>query len=125
MNALIARMRAPRTLGSQVVRVLTPRLVVFGALASALLVGNAMSLSPSAAPLDQALPTMPTWSAADRAAEPDCLPAAAWPAGKPGAEVVVHRFGDGSVERVPFLDAWRENHNDTEVDDVWVLGVCP
>lgn len=125
MNALTARMRAPRTLWSQVVRVLTPRLVIFGALASALLVGNAMSLSPSAAPLDQTPPMMPAWSAADRAAEPDCLPAADWPAGKPGAAVVVHRFSNGSVERVPFLDAWRENHNDSEADDVWVLGVCP
>lgn len=125
MNALIARMRAPRTLGSHLVRVLTPRLVIFGALASALLVGNAMSLSPSAAPLEQELPTMPTWSAADRAAEPSCLPAADWPAGKPGASVVVHRFSDSSVRRIPFLDAWRENHNGSDSDDVWVLGVCP
>lgn len=125
MNALTARIRAPRSLGTQVVRVLTPRLVIFGALASALLVGNAMSLSPSAAPLDQELLMMPTWSAADRAAEPDCLPSADWPAGKPGAAVVVHRFSNASVERMPFLDAWSQNHNDSEADDVWVLGVCP
>jgi len=125
MNALTARMRAPRTLRSHLVRVLTPRLVVFGALSSALLVGQAMSLSPSASPLEQTLPTVPTWSAEDRAAEPGCVPAADWPEGKPGAAVVVHRYSDGSVERVPFLDAWRENHNGSEVDDVWVLGVCP
>ncbi len=125
MYALTTRMRAPRTLGSHVARVLAPRLVVFGALGAALLVGQVMAVSPSASPWDQTQPRMPTWSASDRAAEPDCVPAAEWPTGKPGAGVVVHRFSDGSVERVPFLDAWRENHNGTEVDDVWVLGVCP
>jgi len=125
MNALTARMRAPRTFWSQVARVLVPRLALFGALSSALLVGNAMSLSPSAAPLEQLPNVEPTWSAAERAAEPDCVPAAAWPEGKPGAEVVVHRFSDGSTQRVDFLEAWRGNHNQTEVDDVWVLGVCP
>lgn len=125
MNALAAGMRAPRTLWSCVARVLVPRLALFGALGSALLVGNAMSLSPSAAPLEQLPDAKPTWSATERAAEPDCLPAADWPSGKPGSEVVVHRFSDGSTQRVDFLRAWRQNHNKTEVDDVWVLGVCP
>lgn len=125
MSALTTRMRAPRTLRSHLVRVLTPRLVLFGAFTSALAVGNAMSMSPSAAPFDQALPTVPSWSVADRAAEPDCVPAADWPAGKPAAAVVVHRFSNGSVERVPFLDAWHENRNGSEADDTWVLGVCP
>lgn len=125
MNALIARMRAPETLGSQVARVLVPRLAVFGALSASLLLGNAMSLSPTAAPLEQAPFVAPAWSAAERAAAPDCLPAADWPEGKPGSDVVVHRFSDGRVVRVAFSEAWRQNHNHTEVDDVWVLGVCP
>ncbi len=121
---LTARMRAPRTLGSQVARVLVPRLAIFGALASALLVGNAMALTPSAAPLEQLPDVAPTWSAAVGAGNPGCVPAADWPAGKPGSAVVVHRFSDSSTQRVAFAAAWRVNHNLTEVDDVWVLGVC-
>lgn len=124
MNALTARMRAPRTFGSQVARVLVPRLALFGALSSALLVGNAMSLSPSAAPLEQLPVEVPTWSAAERAAEPDCIPESAWPAGEPAAAVVVHRFDEDRTVRMDFADAWDVNHNQTETDDVWVLGIC-
>lgn len=125
LAALIARRRAPRTLRSHLARVVVPRVTLFGALAAAILVGNAMALTPSAAPLDRDPISVPTWSAADRAAEPDCVPAADWPSGAPGAEVVVHRFADRSVARMAFLDAWQVNHNGSETDDVWVLGVCP
>lgn len=125
MSALTARRRSPRTIRSQVAVVLVPRLVVFGALASALLVGNAMALHPSAAPLEQLPEVMPVWTAAERAAHPDCVATADWPAGTPASEVVVHRFSDDRTVRIGFDAAWQENHNQTEVDDVWVLAACP
>lgn len=124
MNALIARMRAPRTLRSRVLRVLVPRVVAFLAFSAMLLVGQAMSFSPSAAPLDRLPSVVPTWSAPDRAAEPGCVPVADWPTGTPARAVVVHRFSDERIVRVDFDTAWKVNHNRTEADDLWVLGVC-
>lgn len=125
MNALIARSRGPRTLGSVVLRVLVPRALMFAALATVLLVGKVMAVNPSAAPFGDLPSATPTWTAADRAAEPDCVPHADWPEGTPAAEVVVHRFSDRATVRLPFVEAWNLNHNATEVDDLWVLGVCP
>ena len=124
MNALIRRWQEPRSFGTLVLHVVVPRALIFVSLAAALLIGNVMAMNPSSAPL---APTLiePTWSAAARAADPDCVPSAQWPEGTPGSAVVVHRYSDGATVRVPFLQAWRANHNDTETDDLWVLGVCP
>lgn len=125
MKLPVSRPATPRTLRGVVLRVLLPRAAVFALVVVVLTLGRAMAVDPSSAPLEQ-LPTgVPTWSAADRAAEPDCLPSAQWPAGKPGSAVVVHRFSDDSTRRLAFVTAWKLNHNGTEVDDVWVLGVCP
>jgi hypothetical protein len=38
--------------------------------------------------------------------------------------VVVQVLRDGRHLEVGFDRAWRLNHNGTEVDDLWVLGVC-
>jgi hypothetical protein len=115
----------PRTLRGVLLRVLLPRTTAFAMVVLVVMLGRAMAVAPSAAPFE-AIPTgEPTWSAAEQAAEPDCVPSADWPTGTPGSAVVVHRFSDDSTQRLPFLTAWRLNHNDTEVDDVWVLGVCP
>ncbi|MCZ4498062.1 MAG: hypothetical protein JWQ74_615 [Marmoricola sp.] len=125
MDALTRRMRAPRTLRHQVLRVLVPRVAGFAAVVFVLLLGKVMAVSPTSAPFE-ALPTaVPTWSSADRAAEPDCVAAADWPEGTLADEVVVHRFADDSTVRMAFTDAWAANHDVTEVDDLWVLAVCP
>lgn len=125
MDALIRWMRAPRSLGSQVVRVLLPRVGVFAAVVSVLLLGKVMAVNPTSAPFEPLPSTVPTWSAAERAASPDCVAAADWPEGTPADEVVVHRFTDSTNVRIAFLDAWKLNHDLTEVNDVWVLAVCP
>jgi hypothetical protein len=119
------RQRAPRTLRSVLLRVFIPRMVGFAAIAGALLVGQAMSFSQSAAPLTSEISSVPTWDASDQAAYPGCEDSAKWPAGKLADDVVVHRFNDGATEKLPFDDAWRLNHDASEADDVWVLGVCP
>ena len=124
MNALIRRWQEPRSFGTLVLHVVVPRALVFASIAAVLLVGNVMRMNPSAARL---APTViePTWSAAARAAEPDCLPSDQWPSGVPGSAVIVHRYSDGETVRVPFMTAWRANHDASEANDLWVLGVCP
>ncbi|MFL6060651.1 MAG: hypothetical protein ACJ72E_05430 [Marmoricola sp.] len=124
MKALIARWRAPRTLGSTVLRLVVPRALLFVSAAAVLLIGNVMAMNPSAARLAP-VQVQPVWTAAEQAAQPGCVPSAQWPEGTPGSAVVVHRFSDGATVRMPFMTAWRANHDDTEVDDLWVLGVCP
>ncbi|MCW2785795.1 MAG: hypothetical protein JWP74_2312 [Marmoricola sp.] len=106
-------------------RVLIPRMVAFAAITGALLVGQAMAFSPSAAPLSSDISSVPTWDASDQAAYPGCVDSATWPPGKLADDVVVHRFNDGATEKVAFDDAWHLNHDSSEADDVWVLGVCP
>ncbi|RNL63161.1 hypothetical protein EFK50_15770 [Nocardioides marmoriginsengisoli] len=122
---LAQRPRPARSLGSTVLRVLVPRALVFATLSGVLLVGSAMAVSPSSAPAEALPRVAPTWSVADRAAQPDCVPTASWPEGRLGSAVVVHRFSDDATVRLPFLEAWRTNHNESEADDLWVLGVCP
>lgn len=122
------RRRRPRTLRSVLVRVVVPRVVGFLAIAAMLGVGQAMALSPSAEsiglPSDHASRSLPAWTAADAQAFPGCRPAAAWPSGTPAAYVVVRRFREDRDVKVAFDVAWDANHDDTEVNDVWVLGVC-
>jgi hypothetical protein len=108
-----------------VLRVLAPRALVFATVSGVLVVGSAMAVSPSSSPVEELPQAVPTWSVADRAAQPECVPTAQWPEGRLGSAVVVHRFSDDATLRVSFLEAWRTNHNQTEADDLWVLGVCP
>ncbi len=117
--------RRPRPLSSFVVRILVPRTVLFSTVAGALLVGQVMAVDELASPADVSPAPMPTWSTADAAAHPDCVAAEDWPEGKPADAVVVHRFRDGVTVRVAFDAAWSANHDATETNDVWVLGVCP
>jgi len=128
--------RRPRTFKSFVLRVLVPRALVFGAGATMLLVGQAMAVSPSVGPSgppltepagqpsEQVLAGPPSWTAADAAAYPGCVRSAAWPTGRPAERVVVHSFREDRHRALAFDVAWRLNHNDTEADDVWVVGVC-
>lgn len=125
MNPALRRLRTPRTLRGVLLRVLVPRATVFALVVLVLALGRAMAVEPSAAPFEQIPTGLPVWSLAEQAAQPDCVPAAQWPTGKPGSAVVVHRFSDDSTQRLAFDAAWRLNHNATEVDDVWVLGICP
>lgn len=125
MKLAIRRPSTPRTLRGLVLRVLVPRAAAFALVVLVLLLGRAMAVNPSSAPFEEIPAGVPTWSAADRAAEPDCVPSADWPTGTPGSAVVVHRYSDDSTVRLAFDVAWDLNHNATEVDDVWVLGVCP
>ncbi|MCW2854555.1 MAG: hypothetical protein JWR52_170 [Marmoricola sp.] len=114
-----------RTFGSRVLRTLIPRVVGFAAISSALLVGQAMAVTPSSAPIDSVPSVAPVWSAAIQAAHPGCVPSAQWPAGKPASAVIAHRFSDDSTDRIAFGTAWALNHDTSESNDVWVLGVCP
>jgi len=124
MDALIAWMRGPQTLGSAISRALVPRALLFACIATAILVGQAMSVQPISAELDAKPAPAPTWTLAQRAAEPDCVPLESWPKGRPAAAVVVSRASDGKVVKVNFDDAWAANHNAGAADDLWVLGVC-
>lgn len=114
----------PRTLTSFLLRVLLPRTVLFGVGAAILGLGQVLAVNPSAALAEDTGVQTPTWTAEDRAAHPECTPASDWPAGAPAEHVVVHSFRDGLHHKVRFDRAWDANHNDTEVDDSWVLGVC-
>lgn len=124
MNALIRRWQEPRSFGTLVLHVVVPRALIFASIAAVLLVGNVMRMNPSAARLAP-VQVQPVWTAADQAAQPGCVPSSQWPEGTPGSAVVVHRFSDGATLKVPFMTAWRANHDATEADDLWVLGVCP
>lgn len=124
MDALIAWMRGPQSLGSAVGRVLLPRILLFATVATAILVGQAAATNPTAARLDAEPAPAPMWTLAERAAEPDCVPLSSWPKGKPAADVVVSRASDGKVVRISFDRAWAANHNTVTADDLWVLGVC-
>jgi hypothetical protein len=116
------------TLRRIVLRTLVPRAALFAGGVATLLLGQAMAVAPSAhssgaASGDLAV-RMPAWTVADAAAHPGCVPSTAWPAEQVAAYLVVHAFRDG-LDRTMSLDAaWAANHNDTEVDDVWVVGVC-
>ena len=109
-------------------RTLVPRVVVFGAGALTLVLGQVMAVNPTARstaqPAERAVAELPSWSAADAAAHPECTPSAAWPAGIPAEFVVVHDFRSELHRKIAFDTAWQRNHDDTEVNDVWVLGVC-
>jgi hypothetical protein len=114
-----------RTFWSILLRTLIPRAVVFAAVAAALLVGQVMAVNPSSAPIDSQSAAVPVWTPAIQAAHPGCVPSAQWPAGKPAASVIAHRFSDDTTERIAFDTAWSLNHDNSESNDVWVLGVCP
>ncbi len=114
-----------RTFGALLMRALIPRTIGFAAISAALLVGQAMAVSPSSAPIES-LPTVaPTWTSAIAAAHPGCVPSVQWPAGKPASAVIAHRFSDDTTDRIAFDVAWALNHDSSESNDVWVLGVCP
>jgi hypothetical protein len=118
--------RRRRTFGSAVVQMLVTRVAVFGVGAAVLALGHLLApISSSAAvPADDTARPLPSWTAADAAANPGCVPFSSWPAGAPAEFLVVHSFRDNVHRKVAFAAAWADNHDDTEVDDVWVVGVC-
>lgn len=115
-----------RTLRSFVLRALVPRAAVFAAAAAILALGHAMALEPSVSASATAgeVVSAPSWTSADQRAFPACTPAGNWPTGRAADHVVVHSFRDDGRLKIAFDDAWQRNHNTTEADDVWVLGVC-
>jgi hypothetical protein len=115
-----------RTLKSFVLRVLVPRAALFAVGALVLALGQVMAVNTSASstsPAESGQVELPVWSAADQAAHPDCTPSSA-SSGKVADFVIVHSFRDDVNRRIDFDQAWGLNHNETEADDVWVLGVC-
>lgn len=110
-----------RTLGSLLLRVLVPRVVVFGVTASIL--GLVRRLSLERSPQESA-EQLPAWTVADQHAHPRCVPFASWPEGRPAEFIVACTFRNHVRRKVSFAEAWQRNHDRTEVDDVWVLGVC-
>ncbi len=117
-----------RTFRYLVLRMVVLRASAFVAVAGVILFGQALAAhSPArsaAVPVEQVVDTPPVWTTADAAAHPGCVPLQSWPAGKPAPYVVVQSVRDTGHQRVAFDVAWQENHNATEADDVWVLGVC-
>ena len=128
MDPTTRRSRRPRTLRSFLLRIVGPRLVAFFGVATMLGVGQAITVSPSAQstglPPDRAVRVTPAWTALDAKAFPGCRPASEWPQGTPAAYVVVHSYREDRHRTMAFDDAWRANHDGTEADDVWVIGVC-
>jgi hypothetical protein len=117
--------RRRTTFASVVVRVLVTRLAVFGAAAAVVALGHLMApISSSSSPAEPSARELPSWTVSDSAAYPDCVPFASWPTGRPAAALVVYSFRDHAERLLPFDVAWAANHNVTEVDDVWVVGVC-
>jgi len=117
----------PRTLKTLVLRVVVPRLLLFGAVASVLGLGQVLAVDPSAhssAVPERHVSAVPTWKPTDEQAFPGCRALAEWPSGTPAAYLVVHSFRDRRTTRMAFDVAWGLNHDDTEADDVWVIGVC-
>jgi hypothetical protein len=107
-------------------RVFAPRLVLFAVTTAVLGLARLVSVHPSAQSAVEQVPSpMPSWTVADQRAHPECVPSASWPEGKPADALVVYRFRDQARRKVAFAEAWEWNHNHTEVDDIWVLGVCP
>jgi hypothetical protein len=115
------------TLRSAFVRLLLPRVLALAGFGLALVLGQAMAVTLSANPSHDAppsAPVMPTWTPADAIAHPECTPAEQWPHGRPAPFLVVHDFRAGADRKLAFRRVWRRTHNATEVDDVWVVGVC-
>lgn len=115
-----------RTFRSVVLRALVPRLVVLAALTAALALGHALAVDGAVsadAVVSQQVVAVPSWTMADVASFPGCVPQAVWPSGTPAAAVVV---GDGASghRRIGFDRAWRLNHNAISADDLWVVGIC-
>jgi hypothetical protein len=117
--------RRPSTFAAVVGRVLVTRVAMFGAGAAVLAIGHLMApISSSSVSAQEIVRAQPTWTIADSADYPGCVPASAWQAGAPARFVVVHSFRDNEHRKVAFDTAWSANHDDTESNDVWVLGVC-
>lgn len=116
-----------RTFRSFVLRALVPRAVGFGLVAAALALGQAIAVNPSAhsvAVIDDGAVQVPVWTLADAVAYPECVSSRVWPTGAPAESLVVHDARADLTRKLSFDRAWRINHNDTEADDVWVVGVC-
>lgn len=124
MNALISRLQAPRTIRSHVLRLLVVRTLGSVVLIALVLVGQSMVIQPSRAELD-ALPGMaPRWSILEQSAYPGCVRVDDWPPNTWGSAVVAYNPEQGRTTRVDFDRAWEINHNESESDDLKVLGIC-
>jgi hypothetical protein len=109
-------------------RTVVLRVAAFGVLAAIIGLGQAMTLDPSAdasaAQVESIADPPPSWTSADASAFPGCVSLSTWPSGTPAPYVVVQSVREDTHRRLTFDRAWRLNHNATETDDVWVLGVC-
>lgn len=124
MNALISRLRAQRTIRSHVLRLLVVRTVGSALLIALVLVGQAMVIQPSRAELEALPGVVPTWSMLEQSAYPGCVRAEDWPPDTWGAAVVGYSREQGRTSLVDFDRAWEINHNDSESDDLAVVGIC-
>lgn len=124
MNALISRLRAPRTLKSQVLRLLVVRTLGSAVLVALVLLGQSMVIQPSGAESDSLPGLVQTWSIIEQTAYPGCVRAEDWPPNTWGSAVVGYSRAQGRTSRVDFDRAWEVNHNASESDDLTVLGIC-
>jgi hypothetical protein len=124
MYAPLSWLRTPRTLRGRLVRLLVVRTAGFAAVVSVLLVGQVIAVRPSSAPFEPSPLAMPAWNSTIAAVYPHCVGADEWPEGTPASAVVAHRFADDTTAKIDFMTAWDQNHNASDVDDVWVLGIC-
>ncbi|MCX6395465.1 MAG: hypothetical protein NTV23_03160 [Propionibacteriales bacterium] len=124
MNALISRLQAPRTIRSHVARLLVVRTVGSVVLVATALFGQSLAMQPSGADLEAGPVPATVRPVLDRVAYPDCVRPQDWPANTWGASVIAYSATDGRTRQVSFDRAWEVTHNDTEADDVTVLGIC-
>ena len=110
-------------------RTVVLRTVAFAAVAAVVALGHVLggnqAARTSALPVEHAVEVPPVWTLADAASNPGCVAVSEWESGRPAPVLVVQRVRDAVHRRIAFDRAWRINHNDTEADDLWVLGVCP
>jgi hypothetical protein len=115
-----------RTLRSLLLRTLVFRVVMFGVATAILGLGRMLPVEPSTPLSAEQLSTQtPSWTTADQRAHPRCVPAASWAEGRLAGFIVVYSFRDHGRRKVAIAEAWETNHNQTEADDLWVLGICP
>ena len=69
-------------------------------------------------------PPGPEWTAADSRGFPGCVPWDRWDRSRVPGSLVVFRFRDKAHLRMPFDRAWALDHDQSEANDLWVLGGC-
>jgi hypothetical protein len=115
----------PRTFRALLARLVLVRTAVLAVVAAAIVLGHTLGTAVSSHGLVPYDDPQPTWTGQESLAFPGCVATTAWDPEQVPSALVVYAFGDDVRLKMTFERAWRLNHNQTEVDDVQVLGACP